>query len=186
MTAMKFLESKSEKYPPRTYHNAGTADLTVAFAEDFTTYGEELTKKAAGEKYIAIHLQTDVKEAARALYRECRKRGVKKLNVAGNGIYSLVHFGWTDQSLNQYIYDVLGLVHTYLPFESIISGGQTGVDFAGGVAGEVFGLDCEMTFPKGFKQRNIDNVDITSTVLELQAVLDNFVSQIEVRDFKSF
>lgn len=42
---IKFIQHSSPKYPPRTYENA-SADATIAFAFDFNTAGEKLTKDA--------------------------------------------------------------------------------------------------------------------------------------------
>ena len=47
MCKIKFLEDTSEGYGHRTYINAASADVTLAFAVDFTTGGEKCTKDAA-------------------------------------------------------------------------------------------------------------------------------------------
>lgn len=177
---MIVVEDSSEKYSPRTYHNAGTADLTVAFAIDFETAGEKLTKKAAKEKYVAIHLSMDTIEAARKLYVACKRHNVKKLNVAGNGIYSLIKHSWTQESLNQWVFDVISLVHKHWQLEVIISGGQTGVDFAGGVVGEALNLEPVMTFPKGYLQRNSKGVDIMNTEQKLLDEVKHYVSLLKI------
>lgn len=174
---MLIIEHSSSSYAPRTYHNAGTADLTVAFAIDFNTAGERLTQKAAKEKYVAVPLSMDPIVAARRLYAACKRHNVKKLNVAGNGIYSLVKKGWTQQTLNQWVFDVISLVHTHWPLESIISGGQTGVDLAGGVVGEVLALETVMTLPNGYLQRNADGADITQSV---EDVVENVMYYVEL------
>ena len=49
-------ETVSPKYHDRTVMNAREADLTVAFAVDFSTAGEKLTREAAGDRYLAIGL----------------------------------------------------------------------------------------------------------------------------------
>jgi hypothetical protein len=54
-------------------------------------------------------------------------------------------------------------VHEHWPIGEIISGGQTGVDLAGGVAGYVLGIPTTMLLPKGFKQRFEDGIDIVQT-----------------------
>lgn len=176
---MELVAHPSSSYKPRTVHNASTADLTVAFAEDFHTAGERLTKKEAGKKYVGIPLSLDPIEAARKLYVACKVHNVKTLNVAGNGIYSLTEKGWTQESLNQWVFQVLLKVHEHLPFVKIISGGQTGVDIAGGVAGCAIGLDVTMTFPKGFMQRNVDNVDITQSIDEIRKTVNEYVAKID-------
>lgn len=175
---MKAVAHKDETYPPRTYQNAGGADLTVAFAEDFSSKGEQLTKKAAREKYLAISLDMPAIEAARLLYKDCKKRGVKVLNIAGNGIYTLKDYGWRQEHLNLWMYQVLDLVHKHYPLEMVISGGQTGVDFAGGVAGELLGLNPVMTFPKGFLQRTLTKYAHTQTEVEVLAEVERQVGEL--------
>jgi hypothetical protein len=203
---MKLVEHGSTKYPPRTEHNAKSADLTVAFAEDFDSAGERLTKKLAGDKYLAIHLSTDPIQAARILYKDCRDRGVRVLNIAGNGIYTLSRSdyteaetaelnkgnflleskGWTPKcwsqsTLNFWVYQVLSLVHKHYPLEMVISGGQTGVDFAGGVAAEVLGLNPVMTFPKGFLQRTLTVNHFTQTEANVMAEVERQVEDLKLR-----
>jgi hypothetical protein len=175
---MKAVAHKSASYPPRTYHNAKTADLTVAFAEDFSSRGEELTKTAAGDKYLHIDLSLSPIEAARLLFAECRKRGAKVLNIAGNGIYTLKDYGWRQEHLNLWMYQVLELVHKHWPLKQVISGGQTGVDFAGGVAGELLGLDPVMTFPKDYLQRTLTKYAHTQTEAEVLAEVENQVKML--------
>jgi 1-aminocyclopropane-1-carboxylate deaminase/D-cysteine desulfhydrase-like pyridoxal-dependent ACC family enzyme len=156
-------EHKSSSYAPRTYHNAHSADLTVAIAVDFSTAGERLTHKAAGDAYLAIPYHTDITEAARTLYREMRKRNAKSLNIAGNGLHTFTKYGELQYSVNLYVYTVLSLVHKHWPIEAIVSGGQTGTDLAGGVAAEALNIPCTMTFPKGFKQRFANGIDIVQS-----------------------
>lgn len=181
---MKVIEHKSPDYEPRTTANAKSADLTVAFAEDYTSLGEKLTKNRAGEKYLAIPLQTPPIEAARKLFADCRKRGVKTLNVAGNGIYTLKNYGWTQEKLNLWMFEVLRLVHKHHPLDLVISGGQTGVDFAGGIAAELLGLNPIMTFPKGFKQRTLTQYELIQTegqvMLEVERQLRVLVMESEL------
>lgn len=168
--SLRVVEHSSAKYTPRTYLNANTADLTVAFAVDFGTAGEKCTHRAAGEAYVGITLSTEPIEAARSLYRACRKTCfVKVLNVAGNGIYTLSAHGWTQSQVNQYVYDVLKVLHKHHPLTTIISGGQTGVDIAGIVAAQALGIDAVATLPKGYLQRAADKIDRCMTQ---QAIID--------------
>lgn len=164
---MKLIEHSSPLYSPRTYVNAEKAQLTVAFAVDFNTAGEKLTHKAAGISYVRCRLKDPWIECARDLWRACRKHGVGTLNVAGNGIYTLMKHGITQQDLNLYVYRVIAQVHEYSPIQMIVSGGQTGVDLAGAVAAELLGIPCEMTFPKGFKQRYENGEDSDHTEQEI-------------------
>lgn len=175
---MKLLEHSSPKYPPRTIYHAKSADLTVAIAKEFDTYGENLTREHAGDKYLAIDLDTDIREAAKSLYIQCRDRGVKVLNVAGNGEYTTNKYGWNQSRINVFLYQVLALVHKHHPIEMVISGGQTGVDFAGGVAAEVLGIPGAMTFPKGFLQRTITVYALTQTESAVRATFEKQVEEL--------
>ena len=198
---MKIIEHESAQYKPRTVHNAHTADLTVAIAEDFSSAGEKLTKREAGDRYVAIHLSTDPLVAARMLYAACKKHNVSTLNVAGNGIYSLAGAWTNDQltaqhkfktlddeklvyelqaSLNQWVYMVIAKVHEFWPLTNLISGGQTGADWAGGIAGEAIGLNVTMTFPKHCLQRDEHHKDFTQSIVAVQKKVDAYLKYIDI------
>ena len=81
------------------------------------------------------------------------------LNVAGNGIYTLAPQGWSQESLNKHLHEILERVHTHWPLTRVISGGQTGVDLAGVTAAHALGIPVAATLPKGYLQRALDNVD---------------------------
>lgn len=158
-------EHSSEKYPPRTYYNATSADLTIAFAIDLNTAGEKLTHKAAGKKYIGFLLtdDSDTLVIARELYKRMRQDNVKTVNIAGNGIYTLAGQQCSQDFINQFVYEVLAKVHQFMPIQKIYTGGQTGVDLAGAVSGVALGVLTEVTLPNGFKQRFENNVDVNGT-----------------------
>lgn len=157
---IKIIEDKSSSYSPRTYANAKSAQLTVAFAEDFTTAGEKCTHKAAGDAYVSIALMEAPIIAARALYKALRDKDVKVLNVAGNGIYTLNKFGWTQEKLNAHIFQILSKVTEHWKLDKVVSGGQTGVDMAGVIAAHALGIDAQALLPKGFIQRGTDKQDV--------------------------
>lgn len=157
---VKLLEHTSSSYSPRTYYNAARADLTFALAVDFSTAGEKCTHKAAKEKYLALDYRKHWIDNARLLYRELKKREVKTLNIAGNGIYTFQQYGINQQTINTYLFTMLVQIHKHYQVEMIVSGGQTGVDFAAGVASELLAVPCEMTLPKGYIQRYSDKKDV--------------------------
>lgn len=163
MSALKIIEHKSASYAPRTYYNAHTADLTIAVASNYFTGGERCTHKAAGEKYLALPIENPAVENARLLYKELKKRDVKILNVAGNGIYTLNKSGWNQAKVNQYLFDLLSVIQPHYQIEKVISGGQTGVDIAGAVAALALEIPAELCYPKGYRLRFEDGVDIEST-----------------------
>ncbi|WP_425953151.1 hypothetical protein [Ralstonia pseudosolanacearum] len=159
---LTIAQHPSAKYAPRTFHNAKSADLTVAFAVDFNTRGEQLTKEAAGggDRYLALSLPGDALKDARVLFAALRRVNAKVLNVAGNGIYTLRPRGVSQEECNRHVYEILKKVHAHWPIERIVSGGQTGIDLAGGVAGFALGIDVVMTLPSGYLQRHEDGVDM--------------------------
>lgn len=191
------VEHSSSSYSPRTYLNAKTADITVALAVDYSTAGEKLTHKAAGDKYVALPLTgptEDAVQAARLLFKALRDRGLKEptINVAGNGIYTLDKQGWTQRSINLHLFIILAKVHRYWPIKRVISGGQTGVDMAGIVAGSALCIDSTATLPKGFLQRGVDKVDVqqsqASVLAQIEAGVEHLVelmAEALARDRKS-
>jgi hypothetical protein len=176
---LKITEHPSPQYPPRTYENARVADLTVAIALDFDTAGERLTKRAAGDRYTFISLNTDDNVAADKLARKLREFNVRTLNVAGNGIYSLAAKGWTQERLNAYVFNVLRLASKNSTLKEVISGGQTGADIAGVTAAHVLGLDTEVRLPKGFIQRGLNNQDRPHTREEIQNQIEQGAARIQ-------
>lgn len=161
-------EHRSESYAARTFHNASVAALTVAFTMDCRTAGERLTAKAAGDRYVHLHLGDDLTFNARLLYRAWRPNAGQTLNVAGNGIYTLVRYEWSQERLNRYVYSVLELLNKHAPIGQIVSGGQTGVDIAGAVAGVALGIPTSVTLPAGFLQRHEDGADRRHTVDDIR------------------
>lgn len=165
------LEHASSDYAPRTGENARGADVTVAFAADFTTAGERLTHRVAGARYAGIPFGSDVEQAVQALRRKCLERGGFSLNVAGNGIYTLGKLGVTQAQANQWVYEVLARLHALGPLTAIRSGGQTGIDTAGLVAGIALQVPVTGLWPKGFRQRLENQRDVLRTQDELMLEL---------------
>lgn len=156
-------EHSSSNYSPRTYYNAKSAELTLAFAMDFYTAGERLTKKASYPNYLNLDLRDSWTDNARKVYKEIRKRNCSVLNIAGNGIYTLNKHGLTQDQCNRYVYSCLSKVHEFLCISKIYTGGQTGIDLAGAIAGYNLGIDTEVTLPKGFIMRFEDGKDVSMT-----------------------
>jgi len=175
----EFVEHKSKSYAPRTYHNASVGDLTLAIAVDYNTAGEKLTKKASEGKYLPIWYHTDSLLASREIYKWCKKLNVKTLNIAGNGVYTFQEQNIDQKDINYKLYEMISLVHKYYPIEKIVSGGQTGMDLAGGVVAEVLGIPCTMTYPKGFKIRGFDGIDVEIPIGQLKADFIGFVEHLK-------
>jgi hypothetical protein len=173
-------EHSSSSYGPRTYFNAVNSDVTCAVAIEMHTAGEKLTKKAAGEKYIGFEIGVnleneldiidhDLLQFSRELYRFCKKKECKVLNIAGNGIYTWGKYDINQKSLNDLLFRLLEPVVKHSEIHTIISGGQTGTDIAGLNAGVRLGLDVIATLPKGYLQRDrsgIDKVNTKESIIE--------------------
>jgi hypothetical protein len=168
-------QDKSDKYSPRTYYNAKHGDITVAFAVDLDTYGEKLTHKAAGDKYIGFLLTDDslTIDIARQLYKKLKANNAKTLNIAGNGIYTLKKHGCGQVFINQFTYEIISQVHKFYPLERIYTGGQTGVDIAGAIAGYTLNIPTEVTLPFGYKQRFENGKDINQTEHDILTQIQN-------------
>lgn len=179
-------EHQSGSYAPRTHANAASASVTAAFALDFHTAGEKLTKKAAGYQYIALPLQQEMEEVspiqnAVALLAFCRKKKAHSINVAGNGIYTTSRFGWDQTRLNAYVYQVLSYVHQEHPLQHVYCGGQTGLDIAGAVAAEALGIAVTIHMPKGLKQRLETGEDVIRHPRELYQEVKAMASTLQKR-----
>lgn len=165
--SINFQEHTETGYAIRTWDNARLSDLTIAFAIDFNTPGELLTRKAAYGKYHAVNLLYSIEEAVESCLKEIDRRKATRLNIAGNGIYTLYKDGLVSQEqVNEYIEIVLTAI-CYTDF-TIRSGGQTGADQAGLIAGDKLGLETTCLAPKNWMFRDINGKDICSEVLFLK------------------
>lgn len=85
-------ESKSPKYPPRTYDNAKQSDATLRFAVDFSTAGELCTLKAIQQYdrlFLDIQMRKDDKieinpKSINFVANWIIDNNIKILNIAGN------------------------------------------------------------------------------------------------------
>lgn len=188
MADLKVLEHSSPSYGPRTWSNAYDGDVTVAFAVDFNTAGERLTHKASGDKYVGIELTRDgfntdgALSAARKLFQFVRaRRSGLVLNVAGNGIYTLAKSGISQADVNLFVASVLGKVHEHHALSKVISGGQTGVDVAGAVAGVVIGVHTQVLLPRGFIQRDESKVDRSHSAEDIRRQIEDGAAAVKDR-----
>ena len=169
-----FQEHPETGYAMRTWDNARLSDLTIAFAIDFNTPGELLTRKAAYGKYHGMSLQFFTPKAPSIMKQGVaeilQKRNVKIINIAGNGIYTLKNFGITQEQINDYMTDFLRVVifEMYGEEVELRNGGQTGLDESCGVAGDRLGLTTNVLAPKNWMFRNIEGRDICSESLFLK------------------
>lgn len=167
-----FQEDTSYGYANRTMKNA-SADITFAFAVDFTTAGEILTKKCVKEQkkiYVPIDIKnTEItKERVDKIVDFINKYSLKKdnpitINIAGNGIYTLHKFGYNQKYIDEFIYEFLCAIINHPNFfavQQIRSGGQTGVDESGLKSAVQLNIPALCFAPKGWKFRNKFGQDI--------------------------
>lgn len=162
-------------YAHRTRENAQACDLTVAFALDFMTGGERLTRSAAGEpRYVKLPMWgATEEELAEDLLLALRRTCARSLNVAGNGLHTLSkHWGNNaERTVDQIVLRVLSMTQAEHPVELVRSGGQTGADTAGIRAAAALGVPAHAHFPPGFLYRPMDGVDRTQTEAQCRARL---------------
>lgn len=164
-------------YHHRTVTNAKSAHLTIAFAFDFETTGERLTKKSSSN-YVAVQLDVDIDDAVRLVYNELRakKLTLPTLNIAGNSIRRMVDHGWSQEDVNFFITGVLVRLNKVWPIGKIVSGGQTGADIAGIVAAVAMGIESKCLMPTGFVQRDENGKDSTHTMEQIIEQIQKHVS----------
>jgi len=133
--------------------NASRAHLTIAFAIDFESPGERLTRKVAGRRYQPVSLDQPASTAAVMVYHSIKNHNASVINIAGHSLPTLEKFGWNQEKINSYLYEIFKSVLSEIQIDQIISGGQTGVDIAGVVVAEALGIDAVATLPRGYLQR---------------------------------
>ena len=166
----EFEEHPHAGYRGRTLRNA-SADVTFAFAADFSTAGERLTKRSVleqGRVYcpIAYRGQLATENAIQAAVVALNRPGKPEvtLNIAGNGLYTLQRLG--DQAaVDAYALDflrrVLAAPELATAITQVRSGGQTGFDEAGVKAAHQLGLRTLVLAPKGWTFRTAEGRDVS-------------------------
>jgi hypothetical protein len=171
MSLITFETNSENGYPSRTIENA-SADVTIAFAVDFNSAGEKLTKKAVlqqGKLYIPFPIEeytpnliTDVANKIIAL-----NKPEITLNIAGNGMYTLRNSGFKEQEIITYLTwraldSIIKKIKDKVKVTLIRSGGQTGFDEAGIKAAVKLGIPALVHAPKNWLFRDIEGNDYTN------------------------
>ena len=184
MHNLTIIEDTHQNYQYRTRLNAGNSDVTIAFAADFKSAGELLTKKCVIEHsktYFPITISTgfdnnlsdigvafNCDKLATIINGVIRKPAIV-INIAGNGISTLQNISksFTQEYIDNYVYIILNQLvnHSdlFMPIAQIRSGGQSGVDEAGIKAGLKLGIPTLAVLPKNYRYRKADGTDTTAT-----------------------
>jgi hypothetical protein len=158
-------------YAKRTVINAQSA-FTIAIALDFNTSGEKLTKRSSSKGLIAIPFTTPKERAAAMVIDEMRMHYTHDINIAGNSLYTYYKRGYSQHDVNVYVYEVLKIVHKLHGIDSIRSGGQSGADFAGLVAGVMLGVPTIGLYPHKYLMRDASGKDYQH---EKEQILDKVI-----------
>ena len=187
-----FTTSGTTNYPQRTKENADWSDITLAIATDFNIAGEKLTKRVAGNKYISSPIPGDgmnddtlpttaAKYYADEIVKEINSKRLPtnniKLNIAGNGIYTLSEY--SQEEVDNYVTALIQeLQNNGITIAAIRSGGQTGIDEAGIKAAIRLGIPAEVHSTSDFKFRDKSGRDISNE----QAFKDRFINGINTEE----
>jgi hypothetical protein len=177
-----FLEHPSLDYPGRTRDNVAESDATIAFALDFNSPGEVLTKQYCDKyhkPYIPVDLLIITNKDIEVIISVLQKYEVKTLNVAGNSIYTIAKAipkrpeASKQSIIDKVVYNTLTSVFTYYPaLELIRSGGQSGADEAGLKAAVLMGIPAYCLAPKGWPYITAEGATVRNEFL-FKARFDN-------------
>tara|TARA_Y100000593_G_C4320160_1_gene343371 strand:+ start:6278 stop:6862 length:585 start_codon:yes stop_codon:yes gene_type:complete len=176
-------------YKARTIENAKKADHTILFCANKASSGSKLTKQFSS-RYTMIDVDMDAinkpnymnhvrLKAAMKIVREIRDIESPKLNIAGNTMFTFYLHHIRQEDVNQFIYDVLRIVMTYVPIEEIRSGGQTGADVAGLVAAYKLGIPAIGLYPAEYMIRTFEGEDVYSSADEQMWYIENWAEELE-------
>lgn len=166
-----FKECQQPGYAARTAVNAG-ADVTIAFAVDFRSAGEVLTKRMVAQKgkaYLAVdaHVMTITENRVIRIINALNEVDLRSLNIAGNSLHTIMKFRpeLTQIDIDEFCFDLLFAVFKHPALKRrpdlIRSGGQTGFDESGIKASSRFEIPALCLAPKGWMFRDENGVDIS-------------------------
>lgn len=169
---INFVEDRCSNYQHRTFMNVELSEITIIFAVDLTTAGEKCTlnycKTCERPAFVfTINERGGIGNEQGGklleLVNYIYDNKITSVNIAGNGIYTFNKYGITQERLNDLVYNFISFINTSKwSIKKVRSGGQTGADEAGLVAGDRLGLETTSLCPKGWRFRTIENKDIYS------------------------
>ena len=169
-TEPRIVEDSARNYGHRTWANAAWSDITLALATDFSSNGEITTRRAAGDKYLRYQLNRTLKKmitfnqdgereakkvALMIKNHSCYKDDGIRLNIAGNGLVTLLKSGVDTQTVAVFIRNIFTACEDEgVKILEVRSGGQSGVDEAGIIAAQRNKMRCSILAPKGYRWRD--------------------------------
>jgi len=171
-----FREHPDPGYPGRTEWNAANSDVTIDFAKlrggrIVGSGGDKgLTRLMAlrhQRAYVGVPIAPDHLDGAAAadtiLAGLPPSPASLRVNIAGHGLSGMGGIG--QAVINAYLAETLAIVVAALAARSqsvglVMSGGQTGFDEAGIMAGRALGLPTMVTAPRGWRFRPGDGRDV--------------------------
>lgn len=165
-----FEECTVKGYAARTKMNVKETDATVAFAVDFSTGGEKITRKLCmdlNKPFLPIKIDGSILNSLKELTIFLQNHNIEKLNIAGNGIYTFRKHNNESSTfqfaLDELIFRCLKTVDTSM-VKLIQSGGQTGVDESAIKAGIKLKIPTKIIAPKGWMFRGFDGKDVMDEI----------------------
>lgn len=173
-----FSTSESKGYSARTEKNAKETDITVNFSPNKRSAGYKKTKDVAGAKFFDVNDNTTAEEFGEKIKSlNLTKETPLKVNIAGNGLNEAK--GMDQKAFDNKVYKFLKMVKDAgFNVVYVRTGGQTGADEAGAMAGRKLGIVTEVHGPADWMFRQQDGKDIK----EETAYKERFVRTLDVED----
>lgn len=163
-------ETTSSNYAPRTIENATSADLTLYFHArgQESSSGRTLTESHSNRFLPIVVFHEPPEAAANRILEILQPYPFPTINIAGNRQHK---FGTkcTQSDVTKYILEVLTHVTTSKKIYEFRTGGQTGADWGGLIAGVVLDIPTVTLFPAGFRQQYMNRKNIDHTRDEILA-----------------
>lgn len=157
----------------------------MAFAMDFTTAGERVTKsfcKKHNKIYVPVSLSNEMNSTRlqsiitfidNSIYARKLDNGLC-LNIAGNGLYTLEkEQKFYDEWMELFIWALTRWAVDKFIIVSACSGGQTGIDEAGAKATDHWKIPTIIRAPKKWLFRGKNGEDIDDEILFKKRFLNN-------------
>lgn len=136
--------------------NVNEADITFGLGTSFETKDEAISKEKAKGKWYGVGLnnfknkkitQKDItpsQESIDNIVENLKQIGGDKINIIGNDLAVLENAGYTQDTIDKYVYNILKEVNKAYPIKSILTTGQTGVSEAAVKAAKRLGIPTKI------------------------------------------